>query len=307
MTNISQKQQGQVLLIILGAIALGLTLGLAIASRSTVDVGLSRKLEESAKAFSAAEAGVEDLLKSPLDTGSRQLTFTKSVATIQALPTPAPDTIYEYPDVVAAGDAQTVWFVNHQTTTPYDIDETTEAYAGNRIYICWSPVDPSKVAGLEVSIFYRDDSAGGAYRVARRAYKYGGQSCPNGAGSEVIANDCFDGTDVIIPTSSNACNGYKYEKLVNFQNSFGAGVNLKNDTIIKLYARLRPYGDSVKVAVKSDGGTLPRQAVVDALSVGQSSSGGETAKIRVFQGYPVAPSVFDYVLYSGSAIIVPGQ
>ena len=57
-----KKQSGQALLIILLVMAVGLTVALAIVSRSVTDIRISRQEEESARAFSAAEAGIEQAL-----------------------------------------------------------------------------------------------------------------------------------------------------------------------------------------------------------------------------------------------------
>ncbi len=51
---------GQVLLITMLVMAVATTIGLALASRSTQDVNISTQVEESSRAFSAAEAGIEE-------------------------------------------------------------------------------------------------------------------------------------------------------------------------------------------------------------------------------------------------------
>lgn len=291
----SGTQKGQVVLILLGAIALGLTLGLAVASRSTTDVALSRKIEDSARAFSAAEAGVEEILKTPLNPSqTKQLTFSGAQATIQAVPTPVQGGLFEFPKIVAQGEAQTVWFTNHSTTAPYTIDEASgEAYNGDFIDICWKRQNVSKVPGLEISLTYADLSGG--YHVVRRAYRYNSQpGCPS--------TDGFDCSQVVL-ANQNDCPGYTYQKRLHFKSSFQDVDLTKNVT--KLFMRLRPYYDSVQVAVKAmPNQSIPRQAIVDAVSVGTSVAGGETTKIRVFQGYLAPPPVFDYALYSGQTVTV---
>ncbi|MGB9585898.1 MAG: hypothetical protein ACPL7A_00585, partial [Anaerolineales bacterium] len=58
-----KKNSGQALLIILLVMAVGLTIGLAVISRSVTDIRISRQEEESARMFSVAEAGIEEALK----------------------------------------------------------------------------------------------------------------------------------------------------------------------------------------------------------------------------------------------------
>lgn len=289
-----RKDGGQVILVLLGAIALGLTIGLAIAGRSTVDVNLSRKLEDSARAFSAAEAGVEEILRSPLGTETtKQLTFSDSRATIQALPTPGPGSLYKFPDVLPAGEAQTVWFVNHDSVAPYSLqDAGADAYTGSTISVCWSGENPNTTPGLEVALTYRDATS--VYRVVRRGFESGSTACPGGVNPNPDSNDCFAAS--ISPVD---CPDYKYQANISLNSTFGVDLT----GLTKLFMRLRPYKDAVRIAVKTPNtASLPRQALVDAESIGESATGGETTRIRVFQGYPAPPAVFDYALFSGQGI-----
>jgi len=57
-----RNNSGQALLIILLIMAVALTIGLSVVSRSVTDIRISQEQEESARVFSAAEAGLESLL-----------------------------------------------------------------------------------------------------------------------------------------------------------------------------------------------------------------------------------------------------
>lgn len=57
-------QQGQILLIMVLTLVVVLTVGLSVASRSITNVKISKQNEESARAFQAAEAGVQQALQS---------------------------------------------------------------------------------------------------------------------------------------------------------------------------------------------------------------------------------------------------
>ncbi|MFH0863897.1 MAG: PilX N-terminal domain-containing pilus assembly protein, partial [Candidatus Gottesmanbacteria bacterium] len=63
MKNNIGKQNGQILLIVLLVMVVGLTMGLSLATRSATDVKISSQLEHSSRAFAAAEAGIEAALK----------------------------------------------------------------------------------------------------------------------------------------------------------------------------------------------------------------------------------------------------
>jgi len=59
---------GQAALIVTLVVIVGLTVAVAVISRSVTDVGVSTQEEDRARSFSAAEAGVEDALRQDLST-----------------------------------------------------------------------------------------------------------------------------------------------------------------------------------------------------------------------------------------------
>lgn len=59
---------GQAALIVTLVVIVGLTVAVAVISRSVTDVGISTQEEERARSFSAAEAGIEDALRQDLST-----------------------------------------------------------------------------------------------------------------------------------------------------------------------------------------------------------------------------------------------
>src|SRR3989344_3666431 len=58
-----QQSSGQAVLLVLLVAAVALGLGLSIISQSTTDIRISQQEQESARAFNAAEAGIETALK----------------------------------------------------------------------------------------------------------------------------------------------------------------------------------------------------------------------------------------------------
>lgn len=62
------KRKGQVAMVVVLVVLVGLTIGVAILGRSVTNVGISSQEEERARSFSAAEAGVEDALRQDLST-----------------------------------------------------------------------------------------------------------------------------------------------------------------------------------------------------------------------------------------------
>ena len=58
MTN-SKTQAGQILVIMLLIMVVGMTIGLFLLGRTTTDISLTSKLSDSSRVFNAAEAGIE--------------------------------------------------------------------------------------------------------------------------------------------------------------------------------------------------------------------------------------------------------
>ena len=56
-------QPGQVLLLTLLVLSVATTVVLSLIGRATTDVAISNQIAESQRAFSAAEAGIEEMLK----------------------------------------------------------------------------------------------------------------------------------------------------------------------------------------------------------------------------------------------------
>src|SRR3989344_5511027 len=60
------KESGQVILILLLIMTVALGIGLSLVQRSLGDISTSIKVEQSSRAFSAAEAGIESAIKGNL-------------------------------------------------------------------------------------------------------------------------------------------------------------------------------------------------------------------------------------------------
>ena len=104
----NKPNSGQALLIVLLGMAVVLTLVLSIVSRSVTDVSITTKDEESLRAFSAAEAGVEQLLIG----GSGSGEFPNSSYTAQVYDIGNSE-YYFFPNQLKSGDVVTLWFVEH--------------------------------------------------------------------------------------------------------------------------------------------------------------------------------------------------
>lgn len=259
--------RGQALLILILVMAVGLTVGLSLSTRSVSDLKVSGQTEDSSRAFSAAEAGIEAALKG--DTALSGTVGNGSYA-LTILTAGGNDSPFSLGDL-AVFDTYTVWLVGHNSTG--DVDVTVTPYTGTSIDVCWDKADSaSDVPAMEASVLYKD---GTSYKVWRGAYD------PT---SSRTASNNFNYSNV----SSAVCAG-KTQNKVTIDLSFLTGT--------KIALRLRPFYAKASVSVvPSSGNPLPGQG----LSISSVGTAGQTTrKVVVTQSYGSLPSIFDYVLFSG--------
>jgi hypothetical protein len=245
--------------------AVALTMGLAITSRTVTDVEISGNTEEAARAFSVAEAGIESALVG----GALEGGFPETGATYHSAVTNlGAGTEFVFPQQIKVGETQTLWLVEHNANGT--INETA-FYTTATIDVCWSGT-----AALEVIIYYKD---GVTYKVARGAYD---------ANAAAHANN-FSSPDL------GSCAGLNNKKTLNFVNDFGLPANRT-----LLFLRLRVLYANATVGVRTPGGgggVLPSQGK-KIESTG--TAGTSNRKVEVIRMHPAPPGIFDFLLYSGS-------
>ncbi len=128
------KQSGQIALIGLLVLMVATTIGLSLIARSTTDVSVTRNVEESNRAFSAAEAGIEEGLKTGTG-GNVTIDPTLGVKYNVAVNTVGGgDQPFAFPQPTLKEDTETLWLVGH------NLDGTineTRVYAAPTIDVCW--------------------------------------------------------------------------------------------------------------------------------------------------------------------------
>lgn len=154
--NLSNKKyysSGQALLIVLIGMGAALVLVLSVVSRSITDISLSTKEDEAARAFSAAEAGVEKILM-----GSSNLNNfgvgNNSFVSGEKLGLAEGVSYYNLPDEIVSGGYGTIWFVPHDDNG-YLIDPYNDPVA---LKICWGSGVGGIEPALEVSVYYDEQT-----------------------------------------------------------------------------------------------------------------------------------------------------
>lgn len=275
-----KNRSGQILLILLLVMTVGLGVGLSIISRSLIDISTSTKAEQSSRAFSVAEAGIEKALRGDLSGVS--FTENQSQANVyQSDPLPYSGQALEYPSVGKEEVAQ-FWLANPANTPP------TSYYTQPSIDLYWGTPnlsDPDEQAAIEVTVYYL---SGGVYLAQRFFYD------PN---ASRITTNGFDPpnscSDSLAPiNTSSGVNRTFYCKTT---------LNLTGLATLELIrARLLYTSVSQPIALQPLGGcgqacSLPPQA---RLFTSTGSSGDTQRTIQVFKLDQVVPFYFDYAIFS---------
>ena len=267
------EPRGQVLLITVLVLSIAITIALSLIGRGITDVSMSRNVEESARAFSAAEAGIEEALKGNFITEARE--YTPGVK-YQSSSTIIGGTTGEYTlPVTNIGEVASVWLVDHLATNA--INEAVY-YQGTSLNVCWTPPSVGMpIPAVQVDVYYR---LAGVYRVARYAYDPDRASRPsnNFSGITEVGGACGSVTGV-------------YRQSVPMPGG------------IPLLVRIRPFYGQTRITIAPVGTDipLPKQGV-EITSTG-TTDGGVTRKIVVKRQYPWPASVFDYGVYSQDSFI----
>ncbi len=272
------SSSGQAALIALLVLTIATTVGLALISRSTTDVSITRNLEESARAFSAAEAGVETALRTGVTTaasvdGTTGSSYNVTVASVSASAA-AP---LVWPGKTPAETVETVWLTNHNGDGA--IDDRAPSYRANTLSLCWSAETPTPA--MAVTILYKRASDN-TYQVAKAAFDPDGERAAtnNFAAPTASTGGCGSGTNTT------------YKATITFS-SFSPAINPVQDVIIA--ARLRPLYAAAQIAV------LPAQDLPfqgnQIESVGKTP-GGTNRKIVVYQEYKSPAGLFDNAVFS---------
>ncbi len=163
--------KGQALIVILLVLAVALTVGLAIVSRTVTDIDTATTQEESSRALSIAEAGIEAALS-----GSTNLPP-------GVVATDYKGRAISISESLAAGESATIFLTGHDSDG--NITEGVGEYAGNSLDLCWGTVSTGSKPAIEASLYYK---AAGAYKVTR--YAFDPDSRGGFSGADTVTTNC---------------------------------------------------------------------------------------------------------------------
>ena len=259
------KNQGQVVLMVVLTMLVGLTIATGIFLNSLSDTQLTTTEENSERAFNAAEAGIEDLVKdvdtnfnfgadTVIDVGSEKAT-------------------------VVADELNTFDFIVKQNSVATLFLDTTPK--PTKVTIYWTDKsDPEQYPGT------CNEGDGGAAGLIIQKWQNNGSAVTTEAYSPF---DCS-----LANINFNSSNDGSTE-------SFRSQITLSIDANDSFY-RIRPVYSQARIKiVSSEGGDLPAQQYV--ITSTTKADSGETRAIEVTKTRPSLPEIFDYALFSGDTLV----
>jgi len=279
---------GQAVLIVLLGMAVTLTVVLSIVSRSITDISLSTTDEESARAFSAAEAGIENMILTPGAGTTDPVTIGDS--TYVALSTGYGEGSTEFNfsgEKFTSGQSATVWLVSHDADNNLTCSGG-DCYEGSSIDICWGndgATPDVNAPAIEVT-FYYDTTAG---------WESGNYS------NVLVSRSAFD------PYFSRATNDNHFTTIGTGGCTIGSttypfysgSVALPSGGGRTLFARIKfLYNDTTAHAlgIKNQGtNTFPSQGRIISST---GTSGSSTRKVEVVDLYKSPLGIFEAGLFS---------
>jgi hypothetical protein len=283
----SDKEKGQILLITLLVLSVALTIALSLISRSTVDTSISTQVEESSRAFSAAEAGIEQALKLGVAPGTIALSQSKTNTNITQTTITSDASGNYIVGTVASGDGRNIWLVPHNGNLP-DYGSAANFKPNNDLTICW---DNTGNPAIEAIVYYLDS---GVYKTARIGF----DTVINRTTPSINTDNNY------IKVNGTGCNGTATNSsgTIHFSNAYAAsppGMNIPIGAKMILM-RIRPIYSQAYIVVHTNV-SLPDLGNT-FVSCG-SSIPGVTRCISAEQLYPEPPEYFDYVLYANNGSI----
>ncbi len=313
------NNKGQALVILILIMTVALAIGLSIVQKSLVDVSTSSKVEQSSRAFSAAEAGVEKALtEASPNPGSFTSGNNSSISSLKktsnpAVPSPGgPQDALEISGLSNENIGQ-AWLANYNDT-PYS--PPTRQYTNNTLEVYWGDPTTTNPDGtkdihpaLELTLVYwgtnnypPDPSSTTMFR----SYKWYFDDASAGRTCDASGFQCN-------PPQVN-CGGQKVtvegiSKTYNCKSTIGSAYDISGYSMppypILVRARLlynktaQPFAVHQGTPCNDSSCWIPSQKnTINSVGVA-----GETQRtVQVTQQFQQVPHYFDYAIFSAGSI-----
>lgn len=323
------RNSGQALLIILLVLSVALTVTLSAVSRSITDITITTYEEDSSRAYSAAEAGIEQALLTYSPIGETNLEGGGSYSV--DLPDATLHGSKETSEPLSAGQSAVFWLVENNDLGILNCDNNNcvgHVSHSKFSQICWGIKDTygtwdstNPPPAVEVSVYYDwddDDASDDGHdigigegvdngnfefiKIARKAYDpiQHRRDNLNNFDPDTTSGSCtIDDIDFTYHKSGSS-NDLDFDS-----DGFGLPDACWQNPKCLILAKVRVLynseidSDEEKVGIVVQGSALPAQGII----LDSSGKSGDTSRrVRIEQGYPEPPSIFDSALFSGSSI-----
>lgn len=279
---------GQAVLVVLLSLSVVLVIVLYIMSRSITDLSLSVKDEDSLRAFSAAEAGVERALV--IGNSSGTIDSAEFSANVSGFGQGATEVVY--PMDLKSGENAVFWF--SRTSDP-------NKFSGTSIKFCWGDrgtVSSTATApAIEATFFYTSTPNNfTTARVARAVLDPNtSRTSSNYFASATDSNCTIDNQD------------FEFQATLDLDASIPTGLGITNSAVPEVlqYAIVRflyntDKGHKVGIDVTGNSSVLPSQG---EKVISDGSFGDSNRRIEVYQMYSEVPPIFNSAVFSASGIV----
>ncbi|MFH1970860.1 MAG: hypothetical protein ABIJ05_00545 [Patescibacteria group bacterium] len=282
---------GQALLIVLLSMAVVLVVVLSILARSITDVSISSQDEDSLRAFSAAEAGIERglIIGSAVTDNIENAIYNVEVSSFAE-----GEKRFNYPNSLLSGESATVWFVAHDEEENSICSEEKPCFTGKYLAVCWGKegtvTDSSLTPALELSVFYT--SIPGDYSTIKIARAALDPNSSRRGENNFSAND--EGNCQI--SSAN----YQFIKIIDFD-SLGIDPSVYQNQNGLQFMKVRSIYNTSESNLFGVSVDFPEDSVLPSQGIlidSSGSYGNANRKIEVFKNYKDVLDLFDFSVFT---------
>lgn len=282
----SKKRGGQILVLVLLVVVVVLAVGLSVASRNLTNLRTSTQAEQSQRAFTAAEGGVEDVLSrlnsvaNVIQTNTDAGGCTRDLTDTDTANCTLPNT-----DTAIGGTVTVKASKGYERTVePGDVAQLNLVKSDGTGYVGDIIVEWAKGSENAITLEYILVCQGGA--------NCKGEPLVNGFGQyrQVSTKSPPAGQTGTFPACGAGGSGFTCRDVLNIPAS-----NVK-------ILRIKPFWNGTTVKVSASGVDLPVQTY--EITSTATTDTGVSRKVEVKRdALPQLPGIFDYVLYSGGDIV----
>jgi hypothetical protein len=283
---------GQILVLVLLVVLVGMSIGLSIASRTLSNLKDTTSLNLSNRAFNGAEAGIE-LALTKLNADASACNSNCWVGTLSGV-----DSVNVHASAIGNSvNAVNFAHVKRDDVVPINL----ETYAGTTLRVYWGSLsDQGKcttdVGAMVISVVYKTGSTYGMSKIALDKCAADASHANNFDSASVSETPTYTPGSGIVIQDGTTKNDYGYMASLNLV----VGGSLIPTGSTPLMARIRlMYADDKQIAI------APVGAGINLPSQGQqitstAVAGSNQRTVKVVRSNATLPAIFDYALFNGS-------